>query len=163
MSSKPLDMRYPKSHEWIQRGRKPDSRRVASGIRRFFVGVMLVDVGSAGYHYAPSTAALVWDRLPMTIAFMALFAVVIADGIATGHARIFLWLFILAGAGSIGYWQVTETRGADDLRPYLLVQFLPMVLIPLTLVLNGTRYASRNAVLAGINVTFMAFFSPRFQ
>ena len=38
----------------------------------FFIGVFLVGPGSAYYHWAPSNATLVWDRLPMTIAFMGL-------------------------------------------------------------------------------------------
>jgi Ceramidase len=44
--------------------------------RVFCIGVALVALGSAYYHFDPSTPALVWDRLPMTIAFMALFAAV---------------------------------------------------------------------------------------
>jgi len=36
----------------------------------FFAGTALVFFGSGYYHWAPSDATLVWDRLPMTIAFM---------------------------------------------------------------------------------------------
>lgn len=122
----------------------------------FLVGVMLIGVGSTYYHYAPSTAALVWDRLPMTIVFMALFAVVIGDGIPVRYAGKFLWLFILAGVGSVGYWYVTETRGAGDLRPYVLVQFLPLVLIPLALVLNGTKYLHAGFLWATLGVYLLA-------
>ena len=35
-----------------------------------FVGVVLVGLGSSWYHLAPGNATLVWDRLPMTLAFM---------------------------------------------------------------------------------------------
>lgn len=140
----------------FRNGGNPVPAVLRPGYVVFLVGVMLVGVGSACYHYAPSTAALAWDRLPMTIAFMALFAVVIADDIAAGHAGKCLWLFILAGVVSMGYWHVTETRGAGDLRPYILVQFLPMVLIPLTLVLNGTQYLRAGFLWATLGAYFLA-------
>jgi hypothetical protein len=38
----------------------------------FFVGMLLTALGSAYYHLAPDNEALVWDRLPMTVAFMSL-------------------------------------------------------------------------------------------
>ena len=37
-----------------------------------FFGTFLVGFGSGYYHLAPDNQTLVWDRLPMTIAFMAL-------------------------------------------------------------------------------------------
>lgn len=37
----------------------------------FFLGFFFVSVGSAYYHWRPNNWTLVWDRLPMTIAFMA--------------------------------------------------------------------------------------------
>ena len=48
-----------------------------SGIERwpyaiFFVGVLFTAAGSAYYHLAPDNETLFWDRLPMTVAFMAL-------------------------------------------------------------------------------------------
>jgi hypothetical protein len=37
----------------------------------FFLGVILTGFGSARHHWKPSEATLVWDRLPMTLAFMS--------------------------------------------------------------------------------------------
>src|SRR5262249_13852551 len=45
----------------------------------FFAGVVIVTAGSAYYHASPSSASLVWDRLPMTIAFMGLLAAVLGE------------------------------------------------------------------------------------
>jgi len=45
-----------------------------SGYLIICLGIVLVAVGSAYYHLAPSTPTLTWDRLPMTIVFMALFS-----------------------------------------------------------------------------------------
>jgi hypothetical protein len=52
-----------------------------------FAGVSLVGLGSAWYHLQPGNAALVWDRLPMTLAFMALFAIVLGEHIDLRLAR----------------------------------------------------------------------------
>ena len=48
----------------------------------FCTAVMLVAFGSAYYHLDPSTSTLVWDRLPMTAAFMTLLSAVLADRVA---------------------------------------------------------------------------------
>ena len=49
--------------------------------------IALVAIGSGWYHHAPSNATLVWDRLPMTVAFMALFAAVLMDRVSTAFGR----------------------------------------------------------------------------
>ncbi|MBT8229972.1 MAG: ceramidase, partial [Bacteroidia bacterium] len=38
----------------------------------FFSGIALCFFGSCYYHWHPTTETLVWDRLPMTVGFMAL-------------------------------------------------------------------------------------------
>ena len=97
----------------------------------FFIGVALVSVGSAYYHLAPDNARLFWDRLPMTVAFMALFSAFIADRV---HRRIgTYWLlptFLSAGFLSVVYWDWSESLGRGDLRWYFLVQFYPIVALP---------------------------------
>jgi hypothetical protein len=100
----------------------------------FFVGISLVAVGSGYYHWTPSNGSLFWDRLPMTIAFMALFSVIIGEFLSVQLARLVLWPLIVFGLFSVIYWHNTEARGAGDLRLYVLVQLLPMLLIPLILI-----------------------------
>ena len=105
----------------------------------FFAGVFLTGFGSAYYHYQPDNQTLLWDRLPMTIAFMALFSAIIGEYISIQSAtKLFVPLLIL-GMASVIYWQVTELNGHGDLRPYALVQFLPIVLIPLILCLFESK------------------------
>jgi hypothetical protein len=99
------------------------------------IGAALVGLGSSYYHLAPSTPTLVWDRLPMTVAFMALFSAVIQDRIGERLGRVLLWPLIVAGIASIVWWYGSELEGRGDLRPYAVVQFLPMLLIPLLLLL----------------------------
>ncbi len=102
----------------------------------FCSGVFLVALGSGWYHYAPSTATLVWDRLPMTVAFVAFFALTIGMHVSQRVGRALLWPAMAAGAASVAWWYYTELKGAGDLRPYGLVQFLPMVLIIVILLLH---------------------------
>lgn len=119
-----------------------------ASLRRHFIvfcaGVALVALGSAWYHLAPSNPALVFDRLPMTIAFMALFAAVVADRVSLPLGQALLFPCVAAGIASIGWWHWTETAGAGDLLPYAFVQFLPMLLIPMMLLLyRGELLQSR--------------------
>jgi hypothetical protein len=104
-----------------------------------FGGVALVGLGSGWYHLSPSRGTLVWDRLPMTLAFMALLAIVRGEHIALRLARMALYPLLLAGVASVLYW-----RSTDDLRPYALVQFLPVLLIPLILCSIRARAAARS-------------------
>jgi hypothetical protein len=117
----------------------------------FCIGVLLVGLGSAYYHWVPSTPALVWDRLPMTVGFMALFSAVIQDRVSERLGRILLWPLVIAGVATIAWWYWSELEGRGDLRPYAVVQFLPMLLIPLMLLLfsgRGLRAAWLWATLA---------------
>lgn len=105
----------------------------------FFAGVSLVGPGSAYYHWHPDSTSLFWDRLPMTIAFMAFTALVVGENVSARLGRRLLWPLLAGGVASVGYWVLTETAGHGDLRPYVLVQFLPMLLIPLILLWFPSR------------------------
>jgi len=106
----------------------------------FFIAVALVGPGSAYYHWAPDNATLFWDRLPMTVGFMALLSAVIVDRIGVRWA---LPALVAVGLLSAVYWRMT-----DDLRVYVLVQFLPVVLIPMIMALwpHGTWISWRAIV-----------------
>ena len=101
------------------------------GYRLFLVGLMLTAVGSTFYHLAPDNARLVWDRLPIALACAGLLTAVRAetrpDIDAKSNAA---WLALFAIV-SVAWWYVTDRQGQGDLRPYLLLQTLPLVLIPL--------------------------------
>ena len=133
---------------WLQSGRLA-SPRLAAHYRVFCSGVALVAFGSAWYHLSPSDASLVWDRLPMTVAFMAFFAALVADRIHGPAGRALLWPLVFAGLASIAWWARTEAAGAGDLRAYGLVQFLPILLAPFILYLwPGGSLSGRDLALA---------------
>ena len=106
----------------------------------FFAGIFLTGFGSAYYHFAPGNETLVWDRLPMTLGFMALITIIVGEHISLPAAKRMLIPLLIIGAGSVIYWGITEARGAGDLRPYAIVQFLPMLLIPLILMMYRSAY-----------------------
>lgn len=99
----------------------------------FFIGVALTGIGSSYYHWAPSNPTLVWDRAPMTISFMAFFCILLGEQVSARLARGLIFPLLALGLASVFWWRYTELQGAGDLRPYILVQFLPLLLIPLLL------------------------------
>lgn len=101
----------------------------------FYVGVAAVGIGSSYYHLKPDDASLVWDRLPMTVAFTSIIAIFIIERIDERKGMISIIPLVLAGVISIVYW-----RFFDDLRPYALIQFVPCIAIPLMAILLPPMY-----------------------
>jgi len=118
------------------RGALP-SLRIAYAL--FFASVAWVCFGSGYYHWAPSNRTLVWDRLPMAVAFMAFASIVCGEHVNERIAKAALWPLIAVGVFSVLYWDYTESLGRGDLRLYGLVQFLSLALIALILWLFPSR------------------------
>ena len=105
-----------------------------------FIGLILLGPCSAYFHLGPSNDTMVWDRLPMTLVFMAFFSIIIAERIHLKSGLYLLPVLLVVGGGSVIYWSVTESAGQGDLRAYALVQFLPVLITPLTLLLFKPKY-----------------------
>ena len=95
------------------------------------IAIALVGFGSAYYHINPNNATLVWDRLPMTLAFTTIFSLVISQFINEKIGYILWTILVFVGIGSIWYW-----NKFDDLRIYALVQFYPLIAILLCLLFS---------------------------
>ncbi len=108
----------------------------------FFVGVCLVCFGSAYYHWLPNNPALVWDRLPMTLGFMGLFAALLGEFVSTRFGKIILPLCMLIGLSSVLVW-----HRFDDLRFYAWVQFMPLLVIPFLLWLYPKKFTHSHYLL----------------
>ena len=115
----------------------------------FFFGVLLVAVGSGYYHWTPNSETLAWDRLPMTIAFMALFAALVAEHVRPEIERTLLRVALAIGILSVVWW-----RYSDDLRLYAWVQFAPLVGLVFIVFAFPGRYTHRGYLVGG--VTFYA-------
>jgi hypothetical protein len=108
-------------------------------------GAVMVAFGSAYYHLRPDSTTLFWDRLPMTLVFMSLFAATIGERIGLRIGRRCLLPLLALGVMSVAYWRVT-----GDLRLYGIVQFYPMIAIPLLLILLPPRYSGSAGLFATI-------------
>lgn len=126
-------------------------RRTHAGIARgwpgyalFLIGLCLTSLGSAYYHLAPDNARLVWDRLPIALACAGLLAGVWGQtALPQGRAAPAAGLLGLYAVASVLWWYSTELQGAGDLRPYLLLQILPILLIPLWQAIYNAPVADR--------------------
>jgi hypothetical protein len=99
-----------------------------------FIGLLLTAFGSSYYHLDPNNARLVWDRLPMTIAFMSMVAAVIAEKVSLRFGLWLLPLLLLVGLSSVLQWYASETRGAGDLRFYAAVQVYSALVVLVALI-----------------------------
>ena len=126
------------------------------GYRLFLIGLFLTAFGSGFYHLAPDNARLIWDRLPIALACAGLLVGVRGDtkpGLKTEIEAIVLALFAVA---SVAWWAYTDSIGAGDLRPYLLLQGLPLILIPLWQAIHRAPRADRIAFAAAMGLYVLA-------
>ena len=108
----------------------------------FFAGVFLTGWGSSYYHLTPDNSHLVWDRIPMTIIFMSLVSIILAERTTIAAGFWFLWPLLFTGIGSVVYWSWTESLGRGDLGPYGFIQFYPSFFIVLVLYLFPKPFPS---------------------
>jgi hypothetical protein len=105
--------------------------------RVFCLALICTAAGSVGYHLAPDNASLVGDRLPIAWACAALLCAFLAERVSPRWSQApMLGMALALATASVLYWWFGEQRGAGDLRPYLYVQFLPMLLVPAALLLR---------------------------
>jgi hypothetical protein len=117
----------------------------AAGIRRFhrdpaifmlFLGILMTGFGSSYYHLDPNDRTLFWDRLPMSISFMAILSLAIAERLDAKAGAVMLWPLIAVGVLSLLLW-----RWTGDLRLYGWVQFFPCIALPLLFLLFPPKYS----------------------
>ncbi len=115
-----------------------------------FVSIFFVALGSSYYHLNPENKTLTWDRLPMSIGFMALFVITLTDYV---NNKLEKWLLIpmcLVGITSVIYWHIT-----DDLRIYAWVQFVSMALLLIIIsVYKPSHLQTKYLIYAFILYTF---------
>jgi hypothetical protein len=111
----------------------------------FFAFVFLTGIGSVYYHAHPDNDRLLWDRLPLALAFMALFALILAERVSYSLGIMLFLPLLFLGAGS-----VSEGWGQGDLRPYFLVQLYPLVVIPVLLILFPARFTLTQDLYAAL-------------
>ena len=101
----------------------------------FFLGAFLTCFGSGYYHWLPNDPTLVWDCLPMTLAFMGLLSAMIAERIDVRTGLWLLWPLVAMGAGTVWWW-----RWTGNLWPYAGAQYFSIIIIGLLMALFPPRY-----------------------
>jgi len=140
----------------IMTGKSVVPRLVLLVYSALFAGVLLTGLGSAYYHIDPDNNTLVYDRIPMTVVFMSLLSATVSEYIDLKPGAALLGPLVFIGVTSVLWWHYTEIRGAGDLRLYVLVQYYPMLLIPLILWLFPSgRSARRGSYLLWVVIWYL--------
>ena len=150
---------------WFQlkaSGQHPAISHGWAGYRLFLLGLFLTAFGSAYYHLDPDNIGLFWDRLPIALACAGLLAGVWGDTQRKQSAPLAAALAVF-GIASVIWWYVTELGGTGDLRPYLLLQGLPIILIPLWQWLSGQAKADRWAFGGALLLYVFAKFTEQYD
>lgn len=117
---------------------------------RLYLAAVLSALGSIYYHLAPDTPRLLWDRLPLAILLASFVALIITERIDPRAGLLTSPPLLLLAVGSVLYWYAGETRGVGDLRPYLFVQLMVLILVPLILLLFDSPYPGESARWWGV-------------
>ena len=128
--------------------------RVRGAVRSwavFFGGTALVALGSGYYHWMPDSATLVWDRIPMTIAFMGLLTALVSEHLDARIQNRLLAVSLPVGIASVVWWHYT-----DDLRLYAWVQFGPLLAIAFMVATFPGRYSHRVYLAYGLGFYVVA-------
>jgi len=137
------------AYGWWQLGHQAKhycSQLLITNYRWFFIFVMLAGFGSAYYHWAPTNETLVGDRLAIALSLMALFTALTGELVNERLGLRLLWPLATLGGASVLVWIMTEQWGQGDLRLYLLVQFLPLLLLLLMLAMFRWSYSHQSFV-----------------
>jgi hypothetical protein len=121
---------------WPQRNH-PALRNARVGYGLFLMALLLTSIGSTYYHLAPDDWRLVWDRLPIALACSGLLAGVRAQLMPNVHVRVEIVGLTVLALASVMWWYVGQRSGSGDLRPYLLLQAAPLLLIPVWQTIHG--------------------------
>jgi hypothetical protein len=133
---------------WMARSRQPDAfvqpaERWAYWL--YFIGLALTGIGSSYYHANPNNETLVWDRMALAMTFMALFTAIVSERLCWQLSAPPVGPMVALGIGSVLYWHWT-----DDLRFYLVVQFFPLLALPLLFLFFKPRYTRTGDMLASL-------------
>lgn len=131
--------------------------------RLFFIALLATGLGSAWYHQSPDDLSLFWDRLPLSLVLVSATALLLAE--RTEADRSGAWLlavWLLAGPAAAIYWHVTESMGIGDLRPYLALHAMLIVVPPIAFLLPA-RYTHTSGYVIALALYLIGYLGDRFD
>ncbi len=88
--------------------------------RLYAMALMLTAFGSGYFHWGPTPQTLFWDRLPMALGFGGLCSLITIDRLYPGLKKATVYLIAIISVLTVMNW----IYGNQDLRPYLILQFV---------------------------------------
>jgi hypothetical protein len=92
----------------------------------FFVGLLVVAVGSSWYHLMPNDLGLAIDRASMSVAFAGLLGLLVAGLVTDRAGAVLAGVVLLLALASVAAWYAT-----GNVLPWAVVQFggMPLLLL----------------------------------
>lgn len=117
-----------------------------------FLAIVLTSFGSTYYHLAPEDdTALMWDRLPMSVGFMALLCAVVVERISVKAGLALLVPLAVTAALTVVYW-----RWSQDILPYALVQYGGIAAMVAIALLFPSRYTRGGDLFCAVAIYALA-------
>ncbi len=129
--------------------------------RLFFAALFATGLGSAWYHAAPDNLSLLWDRLPLSVVLVSVTALLLAERTLVdraGKSLVVVWLLI--GPLAVIYWYFTETFATGDLRPYVALHAM-LIIVPLFAFLLPARYTHAFGHLIALALYLFGYLGDR--
>lgn len=125
---------------------------ISSAYFLFFQALLATSLGSAFYHLSPDPFGLMLDRIPISLAFVNLYCIVLSEYISPRLGQRLLLPLNVYGLLAVVYWYLMTIyqTGAADLSAYVLIQLLPIVHLPLILMLYDERRPGGRYYLAAL-------------
>ncbi|OGA74836.1 MAG: hypothetical protein A3G81_16605 [Betaproteobacteria bacterium RIFCSPLOWO2_12_FULL_65_14] len=122
-----------------------------------FLAVALTSFGSTYYHLAPGDdTGLMWDRLPMSVGFMALLSAVVVERVSVKAGLGLLIPLSVIGAATVVYWRWSILSGVENILPYALVQYGGIAAIVAIALLFPSRYTRANDLFGAVAIYALA-------
>jgi hypothetical protein len=132
----------------VPRGRAGVGLSAYLPLYRFVAGAsILTGFGSMWFHWNPNIETLFWDRLPMTLGFSGMIALIVSDRFAIGVGRKLAVGLVVLSVSHLMLWNA----GLSDLRPYIVLQY-GGILLAVALVMVRWKWGvlSNSAIFAAI-------------
>ncbi len=121
-----------------------------------FLAVALTSFGSTYYHLALDDAGLMWDRLPMSVGFMALLSAVVVERISVKAGLGLLIPLVVIGAATVLHWRWSILRGSENILPYALLQYGGIAAIVAIALLFRSRYTRAGDLFGAVAIYALA-------